>query len=648
MIRMTNYIDLLEECVVQALSIHPDSLRQAIEDETHRLLGEEVSYRCVIEWMGLGQAAMAAYVKSTEMSPLSALLSEAGLLSLFQDCTSDSRLAFFGRDDDGVEWYVSLSYIIPEYSPREGARPFLERRGYSLHTNPTTRFPWPSWAELPPRTLRSGYYYSYYYNKYYLQPSGSPTAREDAHSSFMKSEQYGGGYESPFGSIVRDVLTLDGNRRHQDECVEMVTFEEGCLKYGYMPVDSFGGTYVEVDGGEWARLWGELPAEGYVRAWVPEAFRESYFLREGTPHLNHVHDLRVEGLPIIGVTTSVLVRRFPEFYANYYPEDPAQLQIVCANNFSSADLQRIGARSRGSYYASPLEVMHLRACSWCGGEHPAHVWERESQDCRRSATMDVVHRYHPRIGSLRVHRAPRYSPTRDYTVGFEVEKYRVQNLDGSEACSEGDYVDKTPLFAHWEFDRSCGVEGVTHAYSVDRYRLFASHARQASHLLAGDVSTMRDADREGDGRRRFTCGGHVTLNGPGVSMVSVRRYAGLTYALYKKRLRNSYCCDNKDLQSSGRDVHYCAVRERGPNSVEFRLVRRVVNHDNLLWRFRFFRHMAKAIETNMSFGEYLTTSRPLLREVYKGRNLNRVLNDAAKFDDYLNRGYIHPAIAEYI
>lgn len=292
------------------------------------------------------------------------------------------------------------------------------------------------------------------------------------------------------------------------------------------------------------------------------------------------------------------------------------------------------------YYAS-------RRCPRCAVDHPAYNFDSECLSYRRQSTMEVVQNYHGSSNLQVFHGGA--TPYSDYTVGFEVEKNRVVNLDGSEAYDRGHYVDRTPLFSRWERDGSCGVEGITHAYSLGKYQLFRSHVMASRHLLEGNVSDLRSSEgREEDARRRFNCGGHITLNGPRVSMDNVRHYAGLIYALYKKRLRNNFCEQNKNMQGSGRDMHYCAIRERGRGSIEFRLVRRVESHTNLLWRFRFFRKLAKAIHTNMSFEAYLRENRPLLNEVYNRNKVRDVLADARHFNEYLNTGVIHSRISEYI
>lgn len=343
-------------------------------------------------------------------------------------------------------------------------------------------------------------------------------------------------------------------------------------------------------------------------------------------------------------------RDYPRYFSTYY--DPSgRCSYYCRCDHTIADervLRRRGIvrRSVAGSYASN-EYVHVRRCFTCGADHSQHNFNAEHEQAVRIRTMDTVQHYNGH-SNIVVHDDLRPRALSRYTVGFEVEKNSITNLDGSMAYDRGDYVDRTQLFSRWERDGSCGVEGITHAYSVERYALFRSHVVKANHLLEGDTNTLRNPDRESDSRRRYTCGGHVTLNGPKVSMASVRLYSGLLYALYKKRLRNGFCSDNKDMMNSGRQLHYCAIRERGARSVEFRLVRRVETYKNLLWRFRLFRTLAKAIHEELSFEEYLRLNRPLLREVYSPNRRRDVIADARHFNDYLCRGVIHSSIAEFI
>lgn len=358
---------------------------------------------------------------------------------------------------------------------------------------------------------------------------------------------------------------------------------------------------------------------------------------------------RVENSVPLSLVSLCHVKRNPGFYSLFMVDGHARLCYLPSRlPYGWVEVHEYSPRYQ-EYFATYFRAAQ---CSRCGAPVAEVRLEEHTLECRRRYTMDAVQGYHARSSSrIRVYPRNRndYSrPESSYTIGFEVEKNHVMNSDGSTAHEPGDYVDRSPLFSRWERDGSCGVEGITHAYPLSRYRLFSSHVREAGHLLASPCDGMRGPRGEDEGQSRFSCGGHITLNGPNVSMNSVRRYAGLVYALYKKRLRNYYCSDNKDMQGSGRDIHYCAIRERGYDSVEFRLVRRVEHADNLRWRFRLFRVLARSLANGVPFEEFLNAAKPVLREVYKKDRLKRVLADARAFDNYLNRGIVHSSIAEYI
>ena len=127
----------------------------------------------------------------------------------------------------------------------------------------------------------------------------------------------------------------------------------------------------------------------------------------------------------------------------------------------------------------------------------------------------------------------------DFCLGFEVEKTAV----GGNDC-EGETVEYQPLFAGWETDSSCGVEGITNVYSIDDFELFSQHVDKSDYC--NDPCNA-------------SCGGHVNMSGNGLTLEKVRPYAGLFYALYRYRLNNSYSNKDKGMHKTGE--RYAAIRE---------------------------------------------------------------------------------------
>lgn len=208
------------------------------------------------------------------------------------------------------------------------------------------------------------------------------------------------------------------------------------------------------------------------------------------------------------------------------------------------------------------------------------------------------------------------------SIGFEVEK-----IDDGEYYSVGDTLDspKNKFLTGWETDSSCGIEGISHIYYLKNYPKFKA-----------DLSTAAFIDQlEANG----SCGGHITLAGGKLTNDSIRRYAGLLYALYRHRLvNNEYCYLDKKV-TNGADK-YCVIHKRWENCFEFRLVSAVHSRSQLDWRFRFFALFYEAMEKGWSFRGYFDRNRKLLKEVYRTPMMMRIRKLAFAFDDYLqNRNF---------
>jgi len=217
-------------------------------------------------------------------------------------------------------------------------------------------------------------------------------------------------------------------------------------------------------------------------------------------------------------------------------------------------------------------------------------------------------------------------------IGFEVEKSSIGREDRYEV---------QPLFVGWERDTSCGVEGITNIYSLSDLAQFRKDVRASAYCNA---ETTQD------------CGGHVNLSAPGLTIEKVRRYCGLIMALYRHRLTNTYAREDKKLHGSTQGPRRCAIRvktrvtseeERG--MIEFRLVAKVESGEQLIWRFRFFQLLAKAIDGDWSFKRYVNENSRLLLKAYETKERVEQIKDLAyQFDRYVNEGIILPDISRFI
>ncbi len=229
---------------------------------------------------------------------------------------------------------------------------------------------------------------------------------------------------------------------------------------------------------------------------------------------------------------------------------------------------------------------------------------------------------------------PQYYVKSEWGIGFEVEKTHIV-YRGKDRRYSDEPVQKQPLFCGWETDSSCGIEGITHVYDLLRdEKKFLAHVKQSGNLNA---NVNRD------------CGGHVNISGPGekFKMRSIRQYAGLLYAVYRKRLNIEYAMYNKGLEEAS-DDHYSCIRFRRRGFYEFRLIAAVKNSDQLIWRYFFFRQLALAIQESITFDEYLESCESLLLDVYSKAKKNDILRYAKHFNAYLQEGEIDSRISEYI
>jgi hypothetical protein len=220
-------------------------------------------------------------------------------------------------------------------------------------------------------------------------------------------------------------------------------------------------------------------------------------------------------------------------------------------------------------------------------------------------------------------------------LGFEVEK----NQSPGGCDSEGDYIGSTDLFAGWECDGSCGIEGITHVYDPLRKRaLFEEHVVQAKRWLDAPTDTR--------------CGGHINISHvsrqPRDLLSELRNYAPLWYAIYRNRLNNSYCVEDKKVEHG--TTKYSPLRTKS-FGVELRLPPAVKNGDQLLRRFDLLAFACSAVDEGWSLNRYVRSCKTLLFEqAYRGnrKQYAKILRLTRHFNRWFLDGHIHESIAQYV
>lgn len=181
-----------------------------------------------------------------------------------------------------------------------------------------------------------------------------------------------------------------------------------------------------------------------------------------------------------------------------------------------------------------------------------------------------------------------------FTIGFEVEK---RNINGYN--DEGDPVNIQPFFSGWECDSSCGVEGISHIYSLDDFINFKKDTNESPYL---------DSDTTGQ------CGGHINISDTRNKLQywHLTPWMGLMYSLYRHRLTKTYCSQNKKLCPYQKgNSHYNVIAEknvRGSTIYELRMPSAVENTKQIQKRYLIMQHIMQSVlsfmEEDFSYTTY--------------------------------------------
>jgi len=166
-----------------------------------------------------------------------------------------------------------------------------------------------------------------------------------------------------------------------------------------------------------------------------------------------------------------------------------------------------------------------------------------------------------------------------FTIGFEIEKNSFHR----------NAVKEYPLFSHFETDGSCGVEAITNVLPLIGRSVWRNK-------VLSMFSEARDIVNDEFSPSNRDCGGHINLAVKGMSgselADALRPFSGIIYALYRFRLKRSWCQANIFMDTNEGDweglrnhVKYQVCRIES-NRVEFRLPSRVKSVTDLNLRYR--------------------------------------------------------------
>ena len=219
-----------------------------------------------------------------------------------------------------------------------------------------------------------------------------------------------------------------------------------------------------------------------------------------------------------------------------------------------------------------------------------------------------------------------------FTIGFEVEKTRF---------SRG-AVTEYALFAGFERDSSCGYEAITHILPLlpkGEWR------NKVFNMMYEAKRIIEDSYSPSDHR----CGGHITLAVDGMNgeelLNRLRKFSGVMYALFRRRLGNGYCRSNPFMEATDEITTRYQVCLRKGDRVEFRLPSRITGVKQMMRRYELCYMMLDFAvnRPNASFKTFVKAVRPIVLSMY-GRDeakTDEILTLAVAFDKMLRTGQIN-------
>ncbi len=240
-----------------------------------------------------------------------------------------------------------------------------------------------------------------------------------------------------------------------------------------------------------------------------------------------------------------------------------------------------------------------------------------------------------------------------FTIGMEVEKNTLHR--GA--------VREYELFCGFERDGSCGehpgvdgYEAVTHILPLLPAGMWRTKVFDMMHKAEKIIDDKFSPSAQ-------NCGGHITLGAEGMTgneiRLEVRNYAGIIYALFRNRLKNSYCNKNKRMVTEdearrlGRyDWHYkyqvALVKE---NCLEFRLPSRFESVKQMMRRYELMYEVVNfAVNKKGKFDSMIKIVTPILKSMYNGNEdkVNEVIRLSKLFQKYILTGEVHQDILKWI
>ncbi len=197
-----------------------------------------------------------------------------------------------------------------------------------------------------------------------------------------------------------------------------------------------------------------------------------------------------------------------------------------------------------------------------------------------------------------------------FTIGFEIEKNELHRSS----------IKEYALFKGFETDSSCGYEAITHILPLLppckwRNKIFNLMV-QAKMIIEDDYSPSNN-----------TCGGHITIGVKGMTgselAQKLNKYMGIIFAIYRKRLSNSYCYGNP-LASYGQEMGLTYSNDRysamliKANTIELRLPNRITSVKQMMLRYELMYLLVDTAinKPTMSSNKFNELVKPVISKMY--------------------------------
>jgi len=234
------------------------------------------------------------------------------------------------------------------------------------------------------------------------------------------------------------------------------------------------------------------------------------------------------------------------------------------------------------------------------------------------------------------HNTGKYHKT-NFTIGFELEKVNLPPYR--------EYA----LFKGYESDSSLSGRGSGEA--ITNILPLVPKGRLRNKIF----ELMFIAERVIDSDTNRSCGGHTTICVSGMSSEElrdkIRNYSGLIYALYRRRLQNSFCRQDIRMRETSQNRYSTALIKSG-GCVEYRLPSAVLSTHSLVRRYEiFFELLDFAVNRNrVNFSQFVRKCRPILLRMYgyNTEQVDMITRLAKDFQSFINTGRVSGNISEYI